>query len=396
MERKMYDFETLRQRRFGGAEKWTALCASSHTSPDIVPFSVADMEFLVAPEIGGALREKVDFGVFGYTQADDTYRAAVCHWMKQRHGWGISPQWLVQAGGVVAAMGHAIRGLTEPGDGILIQPPVYPPFRHLVRENGRTLLTNPLKWGNGRYTMDFDDLEEKAKQAKMMLLCSPHNPVGRVWTREELMRVAEICNRHHVLVFSDEIHFDFIYPGHQHTVYATLDDACRENCIIGTAASKSFNLAGLSTSNIVIPNERLREQFKAQTFLEAGELNNYFGLAATKAAYESGAPWLDAILIYLKENETFCRAFLHEHFPNVTVSPLEGTYLLWADFRSFGLEPKELKQFMHQEAALFLGEGYTFGPEGAGFERVNLACPRRFLEAALQRLLNAAKQKRYI
>lgn len=389
----MYDFETLRQRRGGGAEKWAALSASSYTDPDIIPFSVADMEFLVAPEIRDALHQKVEFGVFGYTVADDAYQSAVCQWMKSRHDWDVLPEWLVQTGGVVAAMGHAIRGLTEPGDGILIQPPVYPPFRHLVRRSGRTLVTNPLKWENGRYTMDFDDLEEKAKQAKLMLLCSPHNPVGRVWTRDELLKVADICNRHHVLVFSDEIHFDFIYPGHHHTVYATLNETCREHCIIGTAASKSFNLAGLATSNIVIPNEELRKRFFKQMFLEAGELNQYFGFAATRAAYEKGTDWLEELLVFLKENEVFCRTFLQENFPDVIVSPLEGTYLLWADFRSFNLEPKALEQFMIQEAALFLDEGYIFGPEGAGFERINLACPRRYLEAALVRLRNAAKRK---
>lgn len=393
MENNMYDFETLRQRRFGGAEKWTALCASSHTDPDIIPFSVADMEFSAAPEIQSALTEQVAFGVYGYTAADDAYREAVCRWMKARHSWNVSPQWLVQTGGVVAGMGHAIRALTRPGDGILIQPPVYPPFHHLVRENGRTLLENPLKWENGRYTMNFDDLEEKAKRAKMMLFCSPHNPVGRVWTEEELARMAEICNRHHVLVFSDEIHFDFVYPGHRHTVYAGLNEACREHCIIGTAASKSFNLAGLSTSNLIIPNERLRERVKEQAEREAGALNNYFGLGATKAAYEKGAPWLDALLVYLKENEAFCRGFLEEHIPKATVSPLEGTYLLWADFRGFGLEAKEQKRFMQEEAALFLGEGYAFGPAGAGFERINLACPRRYLAAGLSRLKDAAERK---
>ena len=388
----MYDFETLRQRRDGSAEKWNAMIRAGNTDPDMIPFSVADMEFLAAPEILDTLREKVEFGVFGYTAPDDSYREAVCRWMERRHRWQIQPEWQIQTSGVVAAIGAAIRAFTQPGDGILIQPPVYPPFRRMIVKNGRTLLENPLKWENGRYVMDFDDLEEKAKKAKLLLLCSPHNPVGRVWTKEELKKVAEICNRHNILVFSDEIHFDFVYPGHVHTVYATLSEACRENCIVGTAASKSFNLAGLSTSNIIIPNEGLRKQFARQVYLEAGRLNQYFGMAATKAAYEKGAGWLDALLVYLKENESFCRKFLAEHFPEVIVSPLEGTYLLWADFRSFSLDAKSLEQFMTQEAKLFLDEGWIFGAEGEGFERINLACPRRYLQKALERLYQAAQK----
>ena len=389
----MYDFETLRQRRDGSAEKWNGMLRAGVDDPEVVPFSVADMEFLAAPEILEVLEEKVSFGVFGYTAPDDGYRQAVCRWMEQRHGWETQPDWQGQTSGVVAAIGIAIRALTQPGDGILIQPPVYPPFRRMVTKNGRTLLENPLKLENGRYTMDFDDLEEKAKGAKMMLLCSPHNPVGRVWTREELEKVAEICNRHNVLVFSDEIHFDFVFPGHVHTVYATLSETCRENCIVGTAASKSFNLAGLSTSNIIIPNEILRKQFAKQTYLEAGQLNQYFGLAATRAAYEKGAGWLDALILYLKENEKVCRSFFAAHFPDVTVSPLEGTYLLWVDFRSFSLDARSLEEFMTREAKLFLDEGWIFGPQGEGFERINLACPRRYLEAGLERLRQAAEKR---
>ncbi|MBQ1351359.1 MAG: pyridoxal phosphate-dependent aminotransferase [Oscillospiraceae bacterium] len=388
-----YDFETLQQRRDGSAEKWNKMIRAGYTDPEIVPFSVADMEFMAAPEILEALREKAEFGVFGYTSVDCSYREAVCRWMEQRHGWQTQPEWQVQTGGVVAAIGAAIRAFTQPGDGILIQPPIYPPFHRLVVQNDRVVLENPLQYENGRYTMDFDDLEEKAKTAKMLLLCSPHNPVGRVWTKEELQKVAEICNRHHVLVFSDEIHFDFVYPGHTHTVYATLSETCRENCIVGTAASKSFNLAGLSTSNIIIPNEKLRDQFARQSFLEAGRLNHYFGTAATKAAYEKGAGWLDELLVYLEENMLFCQQFLEKHFPKVTVSPLEGTYLLWADFRSFGLDAKALEQFMTQEAGLFLDEGWIFGKQGEGFERINLACPRRYLQSALERLRKAAEQR---
>ncbi|MDD4715244.1 MAG: pyridoxal phosphate-dependent aminotransferase [Oscillospiraceae bacterium] len=391
----MYDFETLQDRRNIGAEKWAALDASGQAGPDIIPFSIADMEFMTAPPIVNALREKAELSVYGYTMADDEYLSAVCSWCKTRHRWTVLPNETVQTAGVVAAIGIAIRAFTEKGDGILIQPPVYAPFHRLPRSNERTLIENPLVLKNGRYEMDFEDLERKAAlpNAKMMLLCSPHNPVGRVWTQEELLRVSEICNRHHILVFSDEIHFDLVYPPHVHTVYATLSDAARNQCIIGTAASKSFNLAGLATSNIIIQNQELRRKFRAQTYLEAGKLNNYFGLAATRAAYETGALWLDELLSYLSENQRHFARLLQRYFPRVTVFPLEGTYLLWADFQSFGLSPAQLEQFMIQDAALYLDEGAVFGAQGNGFERFNLACPRRYLTRAAERLDRAAEKR---
>lgn len=294
----MYDFTTWHRRMGIGAEKWAALETDGVSDPSVIPFSVADMEWETAPEIQQALAEKAVYGCYGYTVASKEYNDALVNWMKKRHGWSVDPEWLVQSYGVVPAVGVTLQSVTQPGDGVLIQTPVYHPFRNVIVSLGRTVVENPLKYENGRYEMDFDDLEAKAARpdVKLLLLCSPHNPVGRVWTREELMRLAEICNRNHVLVFSDEIHFDFVFSGHSHTVYASLNDTCRDNCIIGTAASKSFSLAGLATSNIIIPNPELRKTFSETLQRTAGFFNNYFGLAATQAAYELGEGWLEAML----------------------------------------------------------------------------------------------------
>ena len=279
----MYDFSTWHRRVGIGAEKWDAIERAGITDPDVIPFSVADMEWETAPEIQQELAEKALYGCYGYTVANEDYQRAVQRWMRVRHNWDIDLDWMVQSYGVVPAIGAAIQAFTRPGDGILIQTPVYPPFRNVPASLGREVVANPLRLTGGRYEMDFDGLEAKAARpnVKMLVLCSPHNPVGRVWTRPELERVAEICLRHGVLVFSDEIHFDFVHAGHSHTVYASLSEACRDNCIIGTAASKTFSLAGLSTSNIIIPNPELRKAYASMQLTTSGFFNNYFGLAAT-------------------------------------------------------------------------------------------------------------------
>ncbi len=360
----------------------------------VVPLSIADMEFVAPPEITGALHRAADFGVFGYTMADEGYEEAVCGWMERRHNWSIRPEWIVNTFGVTHAILQAIHTFTEEGDGIIIQPPIYPPFRSCVEKAGRRVAENPLLVTGAGYEMDYDGLEALASRSdvKMLLLCSPHNPAGRVWRREELLRVSEICRKNGVLVFSDEIHFDFIHPPHIHTVYASLDEETAQNCIVGTSASKSFNLAGLATANVIIPNGKLRKAFQDKTGGFTGEYNSYFGLCATRAAYEEGEGWLDELLPVIRRNAQVTRDFLAAFFPSVKVSPLEGTYLIWADFRSLGLSLREQKRFMVEEARLWLGEGTIYGKEGAGFERINLALPTIYLESALHRLEEAAKR----
>ncbi len=389
-----YNFETAHRRTGIGAEKWDLMEAASGPVPqDLVPFSVADMEFSTAPCIIQSLVQAADFGTYGYTVAHRRYQKAVCTWFQDRHQWIIHPEWLTQSYGVVAAILHALYAFTQPGDGVIYQPPVYGPFQRCIQRTGRVALANPLRQENGHYEMDFDALEALCARADttMLLLCSPHNPVGRVWTRAELERTADICLRHKVLVFSDEIHCDFVYAPHIHTPWATLSPEAADNCVIGTSASKTFNLAGLSTANIIIPNRELRARFGGVASIHSGQFINYFGVAATTAAYEEGSSWLEELKVVLQNNYTYCKAFLAKKFPSVTVYPLEGTYLLWADFRSLGLETKVLEEFMIQQAGLSFSEGYHFGQEGAGFERINLACPRHFLARAMERLDQAAQ-----
>jgi cysteine-S-conjugate beta-lyase len=390
-----YDFDTLVPRFNMGSGKWQALASAGCQEADVVPFSVADMEFRVAPPIEKALHDLVHFGIYGYTFATDDYRRAVCSWMSRRHGWTVQPEWLVQTYGVVPAIILAVHALTDPGDGVIIQTPVYHPFRMAVEGNSRRVVYNPLKIENGRFTMDFSDLRAKAKDpgTKLLLLCSPHNPIGRVWSREELDELGCICLENGVVVFSDEIHFDIVYKPNRHTVFATLSDACQQNCLIGTAASKSFNLAGLSTSNIIIANPDLRAAFTRQVSKDAGMFNNPFGLTATRVAYECGDAWLDELVGYLDGNKRLCETFIRENLPVIKVFDLEGTYLLWLDCRGLGLDKQELERFMNDEAKLFFSEGHVFGSEGTGFERVNIACPRHALQKGLERLHEAVKRR---
>lgn len=392
----MYDFTTTSPRLNMGACKWLELENRSDLDPTIVPLSVADMELKVAPEIQEELHKAVDFGIYGYTIRDKAYLEAVTGWFRRRHGWEIAPEWLIQTYGVVNAIGIAVQAYTQPGEGIIVQSPVYHPFTNVPTALGRTVLRNPLKLTENGYEMDFENLEELASrpEAKMLLLCSPHNPIGRVWKREELERVAEICLRHNVLVFADEIHCDFVYPGHKHISYGTLDEKYLSNCLIGTSASKTFNLAGTATSNIVIPDPALRQKFTAAQRIYCGSFMNYYGLAATRAAYDRAEGWLDELLVHIYENYTYVKEFLAEHLPEAVVYPLEGTYLMWIDFSCLEFTPEARKQFMVQEAGLYLDEGELFGIEGEGFERINLACPRKALEDAMARLMAAVEKLR--
>lgn len=391
----MYDFTTVTPRRGMGAEKWHSFERAVPDAPGLVPFSIADMEFAAAPEISAALRERVDFGIYGYTAATAEYLRAVKGWMERRHGWRVESEWIFQTYGVIPGINLAIHALTEPGDGVIIQPPVYPPFFRVVENTGRRLCPNPLKkQENGRYEMHYEGLEAMAAQpsVKLMLLCSPHNPVGRVWTKDELQAVADICSKHGVAVFSDEIHSDFIFPGHEHTVFATLKGLAAERAIVGTAASKTFNLAGLTTANIIVADPELRKALRAKEAGHTGEFTNYFGLTATQAAYDRAEGWLDELLPVLSGNYEYCKDYLKHKFPSVVISPQEGSYVLWADFGSFGLNDDELEAFFHA-AGLWFSRGDLFGGEGKGFARINLACPKVCLEECMARLDRAAESR---
>lgn len=390
----MYDFETIIDRRNSGSEKWNQILSEMGTgSEDVIAMSVADMELKVAPEITEAIKKKADFGVYGYTGPTESYYEAVKGWMERRHNWKIKKEWISLSSGVVPAFYTAIRALTHPGDKVIIQQPVYYPFSRAVTANGCEILNNKLLFKDRRYTMDFEDLEKKARdpRVKVMLLCSPHNPVGRVWTRYELKRLGEICLKNDVVVISDEIHFDFIYKEYAHTVFANISKELEQNSIILTAPSKTFNLAGLQCSNVIIPNNKLKASYDAASENVASWGLNYFAYAACEAAYNKGEKWLDELLQLLEDNKNYVKEFVLENLPQISVVETEGTYLMWLDCRSVGLSKDELEKFMREKARIFMDEGYWFGEEGEGFERINIACPRSMLEKTLKNIKAAVE-----
>ena len=359
------------------------------TDPAILPHSVAEMRFNLAPEILQAMHQVVDAGSFGYAGPGEDYAAAVTAWMRRRHGWSVQPEWLVQTSGVVVALGLAIRTLTQPGDGVIVQPPVYGPFRTSVENNGRTLVENPLVCRDGRYVMDLEDLRRKAPKAKALLLCSPHNPVGRVWTAQELRELADICLEHDLYVVSDEIHHDLVFQPHTVLTQAAPELAAR--CIICTAPSKTFNLAGCGLSNIVIPDADLRERFSRRVNVECGHYLNTFGFAVAQAAYTSGDDWLDQCLEVIQTNEGVVRKALSRFCPEAAVPPLEGTYLLWIDLNCLGLEEDRLMPVLEKHQ-VFVNGGTFFGPQGNGCIRFNLAAPTAYVEQAMVRLEQAVAE----
>lgn len=385
-----YNFESINKRYHAGSNKWNELERNGLTEKDdIIPFSVADMELENAPEIREALKNKIDTCVLGYSTLMDSYRKVVCEWMKERRGWNAQPEWIIPEHGIIDAFHHCVKIFTQPGDGVMLMTPVYYPMYHAIRINHRVLVDNPLKNCGDHYEIDFEDFEKKAADAntKMLILCSPHNPCSRVWKKEELEKIADICNRNHVLVVSDEIHSDLIMPGYTHIVYASLNKETEQNCIICTAPSKTFNLAGLQTSNVFVPNEKLRNQYIDAMHTSDPTLRcNVLGYTASEAAYLHCGEWLDECIQVIDENRRLVVDFLAKEFPQIKVTKLEATYLLWMDWRGLGIDYKELERINHEEARLFFDEGYVFGEQGEGFERWNLACPTRYVREGLERM----------
>jgi cystathionine beta-lyase len=353
----------------------------------LTPLWVADMDFPAPPEVLEDLRVVVDHGVFGYTEPKEEYYAAVASWFRERFGLSVTRRDIIKAPGVVFALAQAVRAFTRKGEAVMIQTPVYYPFFEIIKDNGRELVTNPLVYNEGRYTIDFEDFESKiaGRSVKVFILCSPHNPVGRVWTRDELTQMNEICGRYNVLIISDEIHCDFVWRGHTHTNFCLLN----ENSIIATAPSKTFNLAGLQISNIFIMNPETRSKLKAEISGSGYSQLSAPGIAACQSAYTKGGEWLESLKVYLAENISFVRGFLEARLPKIRLIEPEGTYLLWLDFNSFGLSRDELDKRIIHEARLWLDSGTMFGREGEGFQRVNIACPKATLEEALERLYKA-------
>lgn len=360
---------------------------------DILPLWVADMDFKVAQPILDAIIKRTEHGIFGYSEVQEEYFEAVKNWMKKRHDWTVERRWLVKTPGVVFALAMAVKAFTKPGDGVMIQQPVYYPFSEVIEDNDRKIVDNTLVLGaDGVYRMDLEDFEKKAieNQVKLYFLCNPHNPVGRVFHREELEQLGEICLRHHILVVSDEIHQDFVYNG-KHQVFANLSEELKNITITCTAPSKTFNVAGLQVSNIFIPNGELRGRFKKQVAAAGYSQLNTLGLTACEAAYRYGEEWHDELMEYLKGNLAYVREYLKENLPGIKLIEPEGTYLIWLDFRELLLTEEEREDLIVKKAGLWLDSGAIFGAAGEGFERINIACPRATLTLALDKLKNALK-----
>ncbi len=390
-----YDFETLPHRRGTNSSKWMAMLKENPDLPEnIVPFTTADMEFKNAPEITDGLREYLNEAVLGYGGTGREYLQVVCDFIKRHHQWDIQPEWIQTATGVVNAICDSVRAFTEPGDGIILFTPVYFPFYSSVTMNHRVEVKCPLTDREGHYEIDWGDLEEKAgqKNTKALLLCNPHNPIGRVWTREELRRIADICLKHDLLIFSDEIHFDLIMPGHEHTMIASLFPEIAQRCITYTSPGKSFNLTGMCTSHVIVANPELKKKLSDQMMCGGAGWNlPLLGYKATELAYTRCDKWLKQLIEVIDKNRLLVETYMETYLPEIKVYPMEGTYLQWWDCRKLGLDAKQLQQFMREKAFLYLDEGYLFGDEGKGFERMNLACPPKVLQEALERLKKAVK-----
>ncbi len=393
-----YNFDTIIDRKNTSCIKWD-IPSDGSIPNEVLPMWVADMDFETVPEVKDRLIEVAAHGIYGYTAKTDEYYDAVCEWFFSRFSWRIKKEWIVSTTGVVMALAAAVRAFTKEGDSVLIQQPVYYPFSNVVTRNHRKLIINPLKRVKSEtsasdtvsYEMDFFDLEEKIKshQVKMMILCNPHNPIGRVWKQQELERLAEICGKYQVQIVADEIHCDFIRPGFTHVPFGTLNHPWSKQAVVCTAPSKTFNLAGLQASNIIIQDASVRKAYTTELNAMASFGPGLFGLEACKTAYEYGADWVDELNTYLDGNYQYIKSYIEEHLPKIKVVELQGTYLLWLDFRKYGLTDEELSQKMLQDAKIWVDDGTMFGEGGAGFMRVNIAAPRAYIEKAAEQLYQA-------
>ncbi|WP_320046230.1 MalY/PatB family protein [uncultured Ilyobacter sp.] len=385
-----YNFDRGFNHEIKDSLKWNTVKRISNKK-DIIPMWIADMDFETVPEVKTAIIERATQGIYGYSEMKNEYYESLAGWTKKRYNWEIEKEWLCFSPGVVTGISLTIRALTHPGDKVVIQTPVYSPFFGAVTRSGCELVTSSLKLVNGKYKMDFEDLEEKLKdkRTKIMVLCNPHNPVGRAWTRDELIRLGEICLKNNVTVISDEIHSDLVYKGHKYTPFASISKEFEQNSIICTAPSKTFNLAGLQSSNIIIPNENFRREYKiALENIEVSRLN-VFGMVACETAYTHGEPWLEELLDYLEANKELVKKRIENKIPKLKLIEPEATYLLWIDCSGLGLSDEKLKKFMIEKAGILLNDGISFGEEGKGFQRMNIACPKEILEEALNRLEKA-------
>lgn len=380
-----YDFDEIIERRNTCCEKWDRVKCTADNKR--IPLWVADMDFKCPPEVIQALTQRAEHGVFGYALCDSAYYNSIINWMVKRHNWQIQKEWICRSPGIVPALDMLLRALTEPGDRVVIQTPVYYPFYSVIRNNKCRLLENRLVLEGKKYYMDFNDLEDKFQAGvRVMILCSPHNPVGRVWTPAELAKVGELARTYNVLVISDEIHSDLIFPGVKHTVFGSWSDVLAQQTIVCNAPSKTFNLAGVQASNIIIPNPDLRKRYLQIIRNNGMNTLNVFAIEALKTAYNCGELWLEQLLVYLKSNYDFICDTVGNNMPKLKVIESEGTYLAWIDFSALGRDDTELEQILIEQAGLVLERGSIFGETGHGFERLNFACPRALLAESMNRL----------
>ena len=387
---KKYDFETLISRKNQGSYKWEGMYKEYPDLPDdIVPFSVADMELQIAPEIKEGLKKYIDEAILGYTGTYEEYFEAVINWMKRKHNFDIQKEWIVTSSGVVSALFDSVKAFTEKEDGVIVFTPVYYPFY-----SGRKIIECPLMENEGKYTIDFESFEKLAKEEKntLLILCSPHNPVGRVWTEGELRKIGEIALENNLKIVSDEIHFDILMEGEKHTVLQTLSEELSEITVTCTAPTKTFNLAGIGISNIIIKNEKMRKKFINEQGRSSAHVFAALGYRACILAYTQAEEWFEEFLQLINKNQKIVNGFFEEKFTKLKAPLIQGTYLQWIDFRALGLRGEKLKKFMNGKAQLFFSEGYTFGKNGDGFERMNLAVPTHILEKGLERLYKAIKE----
>jgi len=386
-----FNFDKIIDRTNNFSAKWSEMNKNFGTN-DLLPMWVADMDFLTAPCVMEALKDRLEQGIFGYTTRPSSYNESIVNWLDNRFSWKINQEWLMFSPAVITSISLLIQNLTQKNDKIMIQEPVYSPFHNIVESNERNLVISPLvKLDDGSYVMDYEDIEAKIKDVKVFILCNPHNPVGRVWTREELTRLGEICLKHNVLVISDEIHSDIILKNHKHTPFASISKEFSENTITCMAPTKTFNLAGLQSSFLVISNPYYYEVMdKAFSILDI-KRNNAFSLVATEAAYNYGEDWLYELIKYIEDNVDFAIDYIKNHIPQLKVKKPEGTYLLWVDFSNLNVDKKDLKNALINKGRIALSDGSSFGIGGAGYYRINLACPRSMVLEGLKRIEFAIK-----
>ena len=388
-----YDFNKIINRNNTKSLKYD-FAKERNMPEDLLPLWVADMDFQTSPEIIEALNKAVSHGIYGYSEGKEEYFDAVYNWYNDNFNWQVKKEWLIKTPGVVFAIVLAINALTNEGDSVLIQNPVYYPFTEVIIDNNRKLVNNSLVRNVKKYEIDFEDFEKKIieNNVKLFILCSPHNPVGRVWKKWELEKIGNICLKHNVKIVSDEIHSDFVYPKNKHIVFSSLDEKYQNITITCTAPTKTFNLAGLQISNIFIPNLEIRKKVLKQLDKVGYSQVNLMGLVACQAAYKYGRQWLNELKLYLLDNLNFLRDYLETNIPQIKLIEPEGTYLIWLDCSALGFEDKELEKFIVEKAKLWLDSGYIFGKEGEGFQRINIACPRETLKKALEQLKEAVDE----